>query len=219
MTGVRHQINLLRCNESAAIGIGALIVFIAMILVAGISASVIIQTMNTLQEQAFITGEETLRDVSSGLEVTIVSGYANSTHITQLAIFITPIAASTEIDLRYSYISLTDSSTKVVLNYTASCFSASVSGGLFSTINASNLSATTYGVVVIRDVDSSCSASTPIINERDLVVLLLNATACFSGISTRTKVVGTVFPEYGISGVIGFSTPNTYIDTIIELQP
>jgi flagellin FlaB len=194
-------------------------VFIAMILVAGISASVIIQTMNSLSEQALITGQETLRDVSSGVEVTMVSGYANSTYITQLAVFITPIVASNELDLRYCYISLTDSSTKVVLNYTASCFSSSVSSGLFSTINASNLSSTTYGVVVIRDVDGSCTASSPIINERDLVVIIINTTACFSGIGTRTEVVGTVYPEYGISGVISFSTPNMYIDAIVELQP
>jgi len=40
----------------------------------------------------------------------------------------------------------------------------------------------------------------------------------FSGIGTRTKVSGKVMPEYGISGVISFTTPSTYINTIIELQ-
>jgi len=45
-------------DENTAIGIGTLIIFIAMILVAGIAASVIIQTMNTLQQQqAMETGE------------------------------------------------------------------------------------------------------------------------------------------------------------------
>ena len=219
MTGVRRLHNLLRKSEDAAIGIGALIVFIAMILVAGISASVIIQTMNSLSEQAMITGEETLRDVSSGVEVTHVSGYADGTHITQLAVFVTPITASDAIDLRYSYISLSDSNAKVVLNYTSVCFSSSVSGGLFSTINSTNLSSTTYGIVVIRDVDSSCTSTAPIINERDLVVLLVNTTKCFSGIGTRTEVLGAVYPEYGIDGVIGFFTPQTYLDTIIDLQP
>ena len=219
MTGVRHLHTQLPSHEDAAIGIGALIVFIAMILVAGISASVIIQTMNTLSEQALITGQETLRDVSSGLEVTHVSGYTNSTHITQLAIFVTPITASDAIDLRYGYISLSDSSDKVVLNYTSTCFSSSASGGLFGTLNASNLSSTTYGIVVVRDVDSSCTASSPVINERDLVVLIVNTTACFSGIDPQTEVLGSIYPEYGINGVISFSTPQTYLDTIIDLQP
>ena len=48
-----------------------------MILVAGIAASVFIQTMNSLEQQALLTGQETLKDVSSGLRVTHVSGYNN----------------------------------------------------------------------------------------------------------------------------------------------
>ena len=107
----------------------------------------------------------------------------------------------------------------MVLNYTSQCYSASATSGLFNTLNASNLSSTTYGVVVIRDIDSSCTALSPVINERDLVVLIVNTTACFSGLGTRTEVLGTVYPEYGINGVIAFSTPSTFYNTIIDLQP
>lgn len=85
-------------------------------------------------------------------------------------------------------------------------------------MNASNLSSTTYGIIVIRDVDSSCTSITPSINGDDLVVLLVNTTKCFTGISTRTEVSGRVIPEFGMRGVIGFTTPSAYIDTIIELQ-
>jgi len=46
-----------------------------MVLVAGIAASVILQTMNSLEEQALSTGRETTRDISSGLRVTQVTGY------------------------------------------------------------------------------------------------------------------------------------------------
>ena len=190
-----------------------------MMLVAGITASVLIQTMNSLQEQALKTGQETLRDISGGLDVTRVSGKSDSTSITQLAIFITPTAASDDIDLNQAYISLSDSAKKVVLTYTSNVFSSSVSSGLFGTVNASNLTASTYGLMVIRDVDSSCTSTSPTINERDLVVLLVNVTKSFSGISTRTNVFGNVHPEYGISGVIGFTTPSSYVDTIIDLQP
>jgi len=190
-----------------------------MILVAGITASVLIQTMNSLQEQAMSTGIETIRDVSSGLKVTHISGYNDGSDITQLAIFITPIAASNDLDLTYTYISMSDSSKKAVLNYSSSEFSSTVSNGLFSTINSSNLTASSYGVLVVRDVDSSCTSTIPVINDGDLVVLLLNTTKCFSGIDKRDEVFGTVDPEFGISGVIGFTAPSAFSNTILDLQP
>lgn len=190
-----------------------------MILVAGVTASVLIQTMNSLQERAIQTGAETIKDISSGLKVTHVSGYTNGSKITRLAIVITPITASDGLDLAFGYIFLSDSNKKVVLHYNSSCFSSSISNGLFNTLNSSNLSATTYGVMVVRDIDGSCSSTTPVINDGDLVVLLINATKCFSGIGTHTAVSGNVNPEYGISGVIGFTTPSTFADTIVDLQP
>lgn len=206
-------------DTKASVGIGALIIFIAMILIAGVTANVLIQTMNSLQEQAMRTGEETLRDISGGLRITHISGYTNTSHITQLAIFVSPTAASDNIDLTYAYISLSDTSKKVILSYNSNCFNSSVSNGLFGTVNASNLSATTYGLMVVRDTDNSCSASSPTINGNDLVVLLVNTSKCFSGIGTRTEVFGSVYPEYGISGVIGFTTPSAFVNTIVDLQP
>jgi flagellin FlaB len=209
----------LRTDFDADIGIGALIIFIAMIMVAGVTASVMIQTMTSLQQQAIKTSEDTLKDISSGLKVTYVSGYTHNSTITQLAIFVSTTAASDDIDLTYGILSLSDSTKKVILNYTRDCFSSSISNGLFGTLNTSNLSSSRYGVLVIRDIDGSCSASKPVINDEDLVVLIVNTTACFSGIGTRTDVAGEIYPEYGIRGVIGFTTPSTFVNTIVDLQP
>ena len=187
-----------------------------MILVAGITASVLIQTMSSLQEQALQTGLETIRDVSAGLKVTHISGYANVSQIGQLAIFVVPIAASADLDLMQGYISLTDSTKKVILNYNSSCFNSSISNGLFNTFNSSHLNSNEFGLIVIRDIDTSCTSTS---NNGDLVVLLINTTKCFSGIGTRTEVLGNVIPEYGISGVIGFTTPSSFANTIVDLQP
>ena len=210
---------LLAFDSRAAVGIGSLIIFIAMILVAGIAASVFIQTMNSLEQQAVQTGQNVIRDISSGLKVTHISGYSDGTDITQLAIFLTTTSGSGDIDLTYAYISLSETTSQVILSYGSGNFSSSVSNGLFGTLNSSNLTATTYGIMVIRDADSSCSSTAPTINNDDLVVLLVNATMCFSGIDTRTEVFGNVIPEQGISGKIGFTTPSTYIDAIMDLQP
>ncbi len=206
-------------NINADIGIGALIIFIAMILIAGISASVMIQTMNALQQQARLTSEETLKEIASGIKVTYVSGYVNNSMISQLAIFISPTTASDDIDLTYTILSITDTSSKVILNYTSTCFSATASNGLFGTLNSSLLTSSQYGILVIRDIDGSCTAESPIINDEDLVVILVNTTKCFSGIGTRTDVIGEIYPEHGIRGVIGFTTPSSYVNKIVDLQP
>jgi flagellin FlaB len=209
---------MFRSEKNAAIGIGSLIIFIAMILVAGIAASVFIQTMNSLEQQALQSGQEAIKDVSNGLKVTQVSGYYNGSTISQIAIFLRTTAGSDYIDLTYTYISLSDSSKNVILDLNTSIYSSSVSGGLFGTLADNALTSTTYGLMVIRDVDSSCTVTSPIINSDDLVVLLINCTTCFTGLDSRTEVTGNVVPEYGISGVIGFTTPSSYINTIIELQ-
>ena len=209
---------VLLLDKNAAIGIGSLIIFIAMILVAGIAASVFIQTMNSLEQQALQTGQETLKEIASGVKVTQVSGYNNGSTITLVAIFLTTTAGSDDIDLTYTYVSLSDSVKEVILTYDSNVYSSSVSNGLFGTLTSGDLTATTYGLMKIRDIDDSCSSTSPSINSDDLVVLLLNATQCFSGINTRTEVFGNVVPEQGISGVISFTTPSAYIKTIIELQ-
>lgn len=205
-------------DNNAAIGIGTLIMFISMIIVAGVAASVMIQTMNSLENKALEVGQDTIREVSTGLRVLQITGYKNDLNISQLGIFVRTLAGSSGVDLSEAFISISDSSKKVVLDYTSNVFSSSVSGGLFSTINSSNLSSSTYGIIVIRDYDNSCSVTTPVLNDDDLFVLMVNTTKCFSGISTRSRVTGRVVPEIGMNGVFSFTTPSAYVDNIIELQ-
>jgi len=54
-------------DELAAIGIGAMIVFIALILVAAVAAAVIIQTAEKLQQNAQASGDDTQEQMSTKL--------------------------------------------------------------------------------------------------------------------------------------------------------
>ena len=63
-------------NERGQVGIGTLIVFIAMVLVAAIAAGVLINTAGLLQSQAEATGEESSAQVVDRVQVSSVTGSA-----------------------------------------------------------------------------------------------------------------------------------------------
>jgi len=212
---------ILKEKDIGSIGIGAMIVFIAMVLVAGIAASVLIQTSTTLESQALSTGQETTAEVSSGLEVVDILGYkgANS-KINLLAITVRPRAGSSDIDLAEAVIEISDSATKNFLTYDDTTHepAADVDGDLFAFAQFTDDN-THFSIIVLEDADDSCSSETSaVINSGDLVALGVNTSQCFSGFDPRDDVWGLVLPEEGSPGVINFKCPASFTNTVINLQ-
>ena len=65
--------------KRAEMGIGTLIIFIAMILVAAIAAGVLIETATSLQNKALLTGERSKGQVSTALRPMLVTAMDGST--------------------------------------------------------------------------------------------------------------------------------------------
>ena len=147
--------NIIRKEDGGAIGIGAMIVFIAMVLVAGIAASVLIQTSSDLQMQALSTGKETIAQVSSGLKIDGISGHNTSGEIDLLAIEITPLSGSPDIDLSQAVIELSDSESKFILRYGDALTNiSSINGSIFEVTDFGDT--TTFDIIVLQDADESC---------------------------------------------------------------
>ncbi len=218
---------MLRKKDVGSIGIGAMIVFIAMVLVAGIAASVLIQTSTKLESQAMKSGQETIAEVSTGLAVFDIEGKTGTSDLRDLAITVRARAGASDVDLNETTVLITDGTTKALLTYygwsDADLFNASVDadGQLFGTGNWSNLTNDYFGIIVLEDADGSCTQTNPVINKGDKVVLTIN---CSSGklfgmeIPERTDIYGQVIPEVGSPGIISFTTPASYNDVVYDLQ-
>ena len=89
-------------KKRADIGIGTLIVFIAMILAAAVAAGVVIRTSGILQERAFAVGGEARQRLVTGIEVLQVLGTSNleDNTIPEMEIFIRTRAGSGPVQLR-----------------------------------------------------------------------------------------------------------------------
>ncbi|RLF41398.1 MAG: flagellin [Thermoplasmata archaeon] len=207
-----------RRKNIGAIGIGTMIVFIAMVLVAGIAASVLIQTSSKLQRQAMTTGQQTTGEVATGVEVYNVEGHVDGSTIDKLAIIVRARAGSNPIDLSTTVLQLSNSTIKCVLSYDSSQFATSPSSsGLFST-DVFNLTASEFGIIVLEDADGSCQNTSPVINHGDKIALTVNVSAAFGGLPVRTYVWGQVMPEEGAPGIISFTTPASYVYDVYQLQ-
>ncbi len=227
MKTMNKIIRILKEKDVADVGIGAMIVFIAMVLVAGIAASVLIQTAGKLETQAMSSGQQTIAEVSSGIAVIDIVGMKN-TKLNFLGITVRARAGAPDIDINQTRLVLSDGVKKVVLLYNGwrnpGHYNATVNisnAQIFDTGDWSALDSETFGLIVVQDQDGSCKEENPIINQGDKVILTVRCAsgACFSReVPERVQIFGLIIPEIGSPGIISFTTPAAYNDVVYDLQ-
>jgi flagellin FlaB len=220
----------IRSHDEALVGIGTLIVFIAMILVAAVAASVIIQTSERLQQRAQTVGTQTIREVSSGIVIGDVTGYTNEnkTVIEYLALSVRGRAGSKDIDLslltltvlydNLSVLTLNESLVAEVNTDNKSVFETPIYSGSSYTI-LDNLTSTEFGVISIHDPDHTV-INTNGINSGDRVYILVNLSAIIAdegGLPARQTIAGKIQPETGAPGVYDITAPAVFSKRIVDL--
>ena len=176
-------------NNLGSMGVGAMIIFIAMVLVAGIAATVFIQVANELQIQAMYTGQETIDEVSTGIAIMDIEGHVSNSSkgIDLITITVRARAGSGDIDLGQLIIEIADTETKAILTYDENNYVENAISDVFNS-SAFNLTATTFGIIQLQDADNSTKKDTPIINKGDLVMLTINTSEVFDCVPARRVI-------------------------------
>jgi len=154
------SMNLIR-DRRAQVGIGTLIIFIAMVLVAAVAAAVLIQTSGVLQQKAQTTGKEATKEVSSNIDIDSIEGARSGTNssggdddtfsdtVDRLDLRCSLKVGSEPVDLNQVVITITDGTSVHDLMYIAGTLDTNatdVSDGTFSSSASDRL--TTYRLLV-----------------------------------------------------------------------
>ncbi|AEH60426.1 flagellin [Methanosalsum zhilinae DSM 4017] len=238
----------LKEDTGAQVGIGTLIIFIAMVLVAAVAAAVLIQTSGVLQQRAQQTGAEATQEVSSNLDIKSIEGIrANATGDSQnlsdtvdlLRLQIGLQAGSSPVDMNQVVVTISDGSQTNTLRYIEESLIKTEPENIQMIMK--NNSTEFFALKEIRDEDGSFNQNNPVMNTGDLINMYIStassAVASSYGLSIddanvdelknsnmrlspRTHVEIVLTPEAGALTQATFVTPSTYgVNNIVKLYP
>ena len=180
-------------DERGQVGIGTLIVFIAMVLVAAIAAGVLINTAGFLQSKGAATGEEASAQVSNRIDV--VSAYGN-------------VNSSSE---QADYVNLT-------VRQAAGADNINLSKSTIQWIGPDTATTLTYNAATANDTEfttESIKGSNPdvLVDQSDRIKIVLDSAAITTdGLKAGEEVQLTLTTQYGSKTTYWANVPESLKD-------
>lgn len=185
-------------------GIGTLIIFIALILVAAVGASVLIQTASSLQSKSLDVGRQSQEKITTDIEILQV--YATNVSDSEINGGVDPVSVVARLGSGSSAIKISDMLIK---------FDSSVSSQALTYIMGQNASETTYGVTYILNGSAHIDGY---LVEGDMVQFDFYITTG-TNISESTYAAIRVIPKNGAIKPVEITTPSAMVDYTIQLYP
>ncbi|MDL0122640.1 MULTISPECIES: archaellin/type IV pilin N-terminal domain-containing protein [Halobacterium] len=179
-------------DERGQVGIGTLIVFIAMVLVAAIAAGVLINTAGYLQSKGSATGEEASAQVSNRINIVSAYGNVNSEKVDYVNLTVRQAAGADNINLTKSTIQWIGPDRATTLTYSSN--SPSSLGENFTTESIKGSSA---------DV---------LVNQSDRIKVIMYASGVSSNLGAGDEVQLTVTTQYGSKTTYWAQVPESLKD-------
>jgi flagellin FlaB len=186
---MNKQKNRLLINDTADVGIGTLIIFIAMVLVAAVAAAVLIQTSGILQQKAQQTGKEAATEVTSNLNIVSVIGNVGTSKIDNFTIAVQLSAGGQNIDFKSVVMKYIDNRTSYTMNY--------------STAILTNINATSFNFTEERVIGTPNNVLQP----GELGIITIQPS---NGLDLREKGIIEIVPETGTMVLKEVLAPSTW---------
>ena len=216
-------------DDEADMGVGTMIVFIAMVLVAGVAAGVLINVANDLQQQAQDTANQALANVASGFVIhEVIGDRGSSTNetITYLMLKVSLQAGSPNIAMNNVIIEIADESTSAAQRFSTTT-TYMTEWSAHTEAKSRNLkdsaAATQYTGEELRDPSNTFYTATDtdnpdfVVSQGVLLRLFINASAASVTISPQDSVTITLMPQNGAATLEVFTAPESFTDRYVTL--
>jgi len=194
-------------------GVGTLIVFISMVLVAAVAASVLISTANKLQQQAQKTGDQAIQEVSTAFTVKEVNGNTSTengdSHVENLTLIVGLAAGAPAQNFEQTIIEIDDGSlAPVTLEYNDTALK--------------NISDDEYNVTKMIDPDNSfdLTQNKTIMSQGTTVKIRIpidNLTHDFT-VEVQEEVTIKIIPKHGTPTLETFYAPPVFNNQLVEFS-